>query len=103
MNIYNTGLDTHAMLMKMMDKVNETSKRNFKLQKEEMEKRAEMKATEKNLSFSEMLKGSINSKQNTTQEINGKGSEGVDIALNPFPKNYFEHPMLTQIKDNTVN
>lgn len=93
MNISSVSMNLHTILMRMMDKVDETTKRNLILQKEEIEKRAEMKATEKYLSFREMLNSSINSnsEKNTDREAIGTGSDGVNIAIQTFPQNYSEH------------
>jgi hypothetical protein len=102
MNMSSVNMDTHAILMKMMDKVDETTKRNLTLQKEEIEKYAEMKATEKHFSFRELLIGSIDAEQKTDKTTIGTGSDGVNIAVRTFPQNYSEHRILTQSKAITV-
>jgi hypothetical protein len=98
MNIKGLSIDTHAILMKMMDKVDETTKRNLTLQKEEMEKYAEMKGTEKHLSFRELLNGSIDAEQKTDRTTIGIDPNGVNIAVRTFPQNYSEHCISTQSK-----
>jgi hypothetical protein len=103
MNVTGASATLHAILMRMMDKVDETTKRNLTLRMEEMEKRAEMKAAEKHLSFREMLNNSVSSEQNTDKAAVDAGSDSVNSTVHVFPQNYSERRALAQSKSITVN
>ena len=68
MNISNITIrSTHEVLMELMDSVDETTRRNLKLQKQEMVNRAEKRASFQKV-LNDALDGSKESKQNTTNK-----------------------------------